>query len=170
MRICSKCKTEKPENEFARDGRKKSGFSSHCLACVGQKNAAYLRANAGREYIPVPEEKHCTQCDLTKPSSEFGKDRTRPDGLLSACKLCARARRQRYLYKASPEEIAAMLVAQNGLCAICGEDFSTKAKGYHVDHCHTGGGVRGLLCLQCNAGLGMFKDSPDLLRAAIAYL
>jgi len=55
--------------------------------------------------------------------------------------------------------------AQRGCCKICGKD------GYlYVDHCHAGGHVRGLLCPQCNSGLGMFKDSVENLSAAIRYL
>ncbi len=40
----------------------------------------------------------------------------------------------------------------------------------HCDHCHIEGGFRGLLCNQCNRGLGMFKDCPSLLRRARDYL
>lgn len=168
MRICSKCKTEKPEYQFPLDRRKKSGRGSHCLTCVSAKNAAYLQKNRARASVEIPETKHCTRCDTTKPSSEFGFDSTRPDGLLSACKLCARARRQRYLYKADPEEIDRLRVEQGDLCAICRGPWGNK--GYHVDHCHTGGQVRGLLCLKCNSGLGMFDDDVERLRAAITYL
>jgi hypothetical protein len=56
---------------------------------------------------------------------------------------------------------------QNGCCAICGEQPKRKL---HVDHCHTTGKIRGLLCQRCNMGLGNFCDSPELLVKAIAYL
>jgi hypothetical protein len=42
--------------------------------------------------------------------------------------------------------------------------------GLCLDHCHTSLGVRGLLCRHCNSGLGMFRDRPDLMLRAIAYL
>lgn len=56
---------------------------------------------------------------------------------------------------------------QRGLCAICRK----KPKGrLHVDHDHRTGKVRGLLCQQCNHGLGLFYDSIKSLRTAIMYL
>jgi hypothetical protein len=39
-----------------------------------------------------------------------------------------------------------------------------------VDHCHTGGHVRGIICNECNRGLGYFRDSPNALRNAASYL
>ena len=54
----------------------------------------------------------------------------------------------------------------SGVCHICGDPLTTP----HVDHCHTTGLVRGILCNNCNTGIGMFRDNPELLRAAIDYL
>ncbi len=68
------------------------------------------------------------------------------------------------------DEFDAMLGAQNGGCGICGAPISNGGRGTHVDHCHDSGAIRGLLCRLCNVGLGQFKDSPALLRAAAAYL
>lgn len=59
-----------------------------------------------------------------------------------------------------------MRTAQNGRCLICGEG----SRRLEIDHCHTTGRVRGLLCIYCNTGLGRFKDNPALLARAIAYL
>lgn len=57
-----------------------------------------------------------------------------------------------------------------GVCAICGTS-SPGGKGWHVDHVHDGSGdVRGILCHPCNVGIGMLKDSADLLDVAAAYL
>jgi hypothetical protein len=68
-----------------------------------------------------------------------------------------------------------MFKAQNGVCAICGGRETTNDKDgaprrMPVDHCHTTGRIRGLLCTQCNRGLGMFGDSPERLLAAAKYL
>lgn len=67
-----------------------------------------------------------------------------------------------------------MLRLQDGKCKICGIglDFKSPQKMYkpHVDHDHMTGYVRGILCLTCNTGLGMFADNPELLSKAINYL
>lgn len=57
---------------------------------------------------------------------------------------------------------------QCGLCAIC--DLASDKPFLHVDHCHKTNHIRGLLCENCNLGLGLFSDSPNLLRAAAAYV
>lgn len=71
-------------------------------------------------------------------------------------------------YGVSPEAFQLMLLLQKSACGICKEPFLEKAP--HVDHCHKTGEVRGLLCRRCNVALGLFKDSPELLRGALEYL
>lgn len=61
-----------------------------------------------------------------------------------------------------------MVLAQNGVCAICGS--APNGHPLHVDHDHTTGAVRGLLCQQCNTGLGNFRDDIALLDRAMQYL
>lgn len=67
-----------------------------------------------------------------------------------------------------------MLIAQNGLCAICGKppnpDGIRAASRLHADHDHVTGKVRALLCNSCNNGIGRFRDDPALLRAAAEYI
>ena len=74
-------------------------------------------------------------------------------------------------YGITPEEYDEMLKRQEGMCAIC---FTSKPTGkwevFAVDHCHVTGDVRGLLCNECNRGLGLLRDSKDILRSALDYL
>jgi len=59
-----------------------------------------------------------------------------------------------------------MLKQQGGVCAIC----KKKGRPLGVDHCHSTGKVRGILCGKCNSGLGFYDDDSDVMRAAAAYL
>lgn len=60
---------------------------------------------------------------------------------------------------------------QNYCCAVCGvHENEAGIKGLTLDHCHTKGHVRGLLCGRCNIGIGQFKDDISLLQKAISYL
>jgi hypothetical protein len=74
-------------------------------------------------------------------------------------------------YGLTVEDYDLMLQAQECKCAICGTKTPTgKWKVFAVDHCHKTGIVRGLLCNECNRGMGLLKDSAELLRKAADYL
>ena len=73
-------------------------------------------------------------------------------------------------YGLSPEEYDNKLVKQNHKCAICGLDETENKKKLAVDHDHSTGKIRDLLCINCNTGLGMFKENIDNLATAIKYL
>jgi len=68
-------------------------------------------------------------------------------------------------YGIGADEVEALIAAQGGVCAVCGT-----AKPEHVDHDHLTGRVRGVLCFNCNGGLGQFRDRVDVLKKAITYL
>ena len=82
-----------------------------------------------------------------------------------------RRSKMKRLYGVSLEEYNAMLVAQGHRCGICGNTKpGVRIKYFSVDHCHTTGKVRGLLCERCNRGVGHFSDNTEYLRRAIKYL
>lgn len=81
----------------------------------------------------------------------------------------ARDYKLRRKYGIGSLEVQALLNSQGGVCAICGGTDWGK-KGPVVDHSHTKGCVRGILCARCNLMLGHCKDSITTLRAAIDYL
>ena len=66
----------------------------------------------------------------------------------------------------SKEQFAEMIISQCGRCAICNKPMQRPC----VDHCHDTKKVRGLLCMQCNSGIGQFGDSIQLVREALSYL
>lgn len=85
-----------------------------------------------------------------------------------------KARSLRADFGISLEEYNAMLEAQGGICAICKQPETHKRNGkikaLAVDHHHGTGKIRGLLCADCNTGIGKLKDSVNVLQSAIDYL
>jgi hypothetical protein len=73
-------------------------------------------------------------------------------------------------YGLTPERFEALLSSQGSCCAICETDTPGGRGTWKVDHCHTSGKVRGLLCNGCNVGLGYFKDDTNALKRATSYL
>lgn len=78
-------------------------------------------------------------------------------------------------YGITEETLSQMKQDQEQRCFICGSEGFLIGKNNHseklaVDHCHKTGRVRKLLCHNCNRGLGLFKDNPDLLRKAADYV
>jgi len=72
-------------------------------------------------------------------------------------------------YGITPEQAEQMLEAQDFVCAICTSDAPGQ-KGWHVDHCHSSGKVRGILCGFCNLMLGYARDNKSTLTKAVEYL
>ena len=128
--------------------------------------------------------KICRRCNIPKPLSSFGLHPDTRDGRQSNCLSCGkeltkafraktgyrRKRSLQKLYGITIEDYNNMFAAQQGKCAICGRHQSEFDRIFVVDHDHTTGVVRGLLCSRCNNGLGMFQDSTKLLVEAIRYL
>lgn len=130
------------------------------------------------------KEKPCSKCNKVLPLSAFSKDSTKKIGVRSACRWClsdqykdnyehhSRVKRKHALnkkYGITVEEYAEMEERQKGVCFICKKQ-ETKGRKLAVDHCHSSGKVRALLCGNCNRGLGRFKDNTELLKRAVSYL
>lgn len=134
---------------------------------------------------------HCKSCNTNKAKTDFHKDTSSKRGYAYYCKPCAtaksrkwhkdnkhnveykQAKRDSYFqskYSLTTEERVAILQKQNNLCAICSIPLNTHGTHTHTDHCHTTGKVRGILCTNCNRGLGHFKDNMNNLENAIQYL
>ena len=124
--------------------------------------------------------KRCPRCELDKPRDAFVKNRSAKDGLGGYCRPChaeiVRANvkknhgsgRQFQLerrYKTDSVSLEWMALQQGGLCAVC---FEGPAR--HVDHDHGTGEVRGIVCFNCNRGLGYFGDDLRVLYLAADYL
>lgn len=133
--------------------------------------------------LSLPQQKPCIKCSEVKLLESFTRKKDNADGRLNTCKMCERVRKAKY--KPSPEksrqyylkhefgitvdDYDTLFESQNGCCAIC-NDSPLENRRLAVDHCHTDGTVRGLLCFRCNATLGKFNDDVLLFQKAIDYL
>lgn len=131
--------------------------------------------DATRVWLPTDPDapvKACTKCGETKSKSDFHKESRIRDGRKSHCKACeaAAGRNARFKrkYGITADDYDQMMADQGGNCWIC--KGPPGPRGLVMDHCHKGGHVRGLLCNNCNALLGMANDDVERLRTAIRYL
>ena len=136
--------------------------------------------------IQVEGTKYCKSCDTTKPIDDFYLRNKTSMVRHSTCKECDKKRvkenhdpikyREHHLkrmYGITQNDYDVMLVEQNNQCAICN---TTEPGGKHnsnyfvVDHCHTTGKVRKLLCHKCNTALGLLGDNTQIIQSMINYL
>ena len=113
---------------------------------------------------------NCSTCGTDKPPTEFYvKDRGtgRRD---KTCKACRVIKLREKTLGVTQADYVRMYKEQDGRCGICQRRlYSKRYKAFCVDHCHTTGKIRGLLCHNCNRALGMFRDDPIVLERAIAW-
>jgi len=158
-----------------------NGFSIHEVARSTGHHYQTVRLHLIRRGVHQPRRKYvvdgaavCKQCQARKSVDEFPA----LDVGKYWCRACLALANQ--LHGLARKGLTGsgyerLLKEQNGRCAICGRpDGHRSCKGKQcklaVDHDHKAGTVRGLLCNNCNRGLGRFKDSVKLLEAAICYL
>lgn len=147
-KICTKCKKIKFLSEFYKTKTHKDGCKSWCKSCDINYSSSWAKNNKGR------------RSKQRKIYSKTVKDYHKKYNLKK--------------YYISLAEFEEMEMIQNGVCAICGKEETYKNQygnaRLSVDHCHSSGKVRGLLCRCCNTGLGGFKDDVESLSNAIIYL
>ena len=134
--------------------------------------------------------KNCTKCGVTKDITEFYKrgGKQSPNTRHNHCKECTKSRVSKNYakdpmvwrnaelqrrYGITQNDYEVMIAEQNNQCAICNttEPGGRHNSGYFVvDHCHTTGKVRKLLCHNCNTALGLVGDNVDTLHKMINYL
>jgi hypothetical protein len=143
-KTCKICKEDLELNSFT---FQKGGYLKTCKKCRSKKmyNDIKLDPEFYDNYLKKKRDKR-------KENPDLAKDRS-----------------LRFYYNINLEQYNKMLIDQNYLCKICNKNLK-EGKSPHVDHCHTTGLVRGLLCNTCNLGLGAFKDNEESLKNAIVYL
>ena len=173
---CPDCGMDKAVSDFSRNAARPDGLQFYCKQCFATRSARTYRerqrrkGKTVRERVEVPEgHKFCPGCRAVKLRTEWHRRTSSPDGLNVYCKACSKNRSRRdYLKRTfglTPHELDSMIEMQGGVCALC-----RRGQPEHIDHDHASGRVRGVLCGPCNMGLGLFKDDPKRLSAAIEYL
>jgi hypothetical protein len=151
---CAICGAVKPLSEFSVGAKaSKGGKGSYCRPCAAERQREWRVANPGR--IREHRQQHNERRKPARP-----------------------AQRIKQTYGITLEDYERILESQQGGCGICGGPRNGPGKRFHIDHDHTccpwvgscGKCIRGLLCGNCNTMLGLAKEDPDRLRAAIAYL
>ena len=152
MKTCKKCGKTKEVSEFYDHKTTKDGKSSTCKKCQRAKNDEWKKLNKEKVY------------EAQKRWASAHKEKIKYYRVKSALK-------QRYGVTVKWYEDK--LKEQKGVCAICScssSDLRGKDDMFCVDHCHTTGQPRALLCHKCNTGIGMLKDNPILVARAWTYL
>ncbi len=135
-----------------------------------EKIKAYQKSDARKEQCKKYRETHDTH-PMNDPQQEAYK-KYRASEKFRVASVNSHLKRK---YGITLDDYNGMLAEQEGKCKICGKvgtglGGQTTRMPLVVDHNHTTGEVRGLLCNSCNTGLGMFKENTEALMNAISYL
>jgi hypothetical protein len=153
-KICLICEKEKPFDEFAKSTQRSQGRGSYCKPCDNARKKKWKEENAehARKYMQAYQKKW----------RQDNPDKVREYDRRGSLKKN---------YGITDVEYDLLLEKQGGCCAIC-RKAKGDSRGYlmPVDHNHETNEIRGILCPQCNFGLGQFNDSVSLLVSAINYL
>lgn len=134
---------------------------------IQRKKRARDRVKRGLPEKLDAAHKRCATCKIVFPKSteyfyKMGKTSLGVDKLSSWCKSCQCKYVVKWRYKLKQTDYDRLT---SGHCDIC-----WKKKKLFIDHCHTTQKIRGALCRNCNAGIGMLCENPVILQRAIDYL
>jgi len=148
-KVCTKCGLEKPKDLFAWKHKAKGYLKAWCKSCDSERVGEWLKTPNGREAS--------RQKDAKREASGERKEHHRHKAM-------------RTKYGLEPHEFEGLLEAQGSKCVICSDHLAVSKGKYAIDHNHDTGSVRGVLCVPCNAAIGLLKDNPKIIDAASAYL
>ena len=174
MKTCAKCGSTEGRVEFVKD---RQGRRPVCRLCDNEQQRENRYKRLGRRRRRGDAYSYtCQSCGLVFESVVSGTSKTTCDDCLRRA-FNERARRKwregylRRTYGISLEDYEQMLDAQDARCAICSTtEPGGRHDGFVVDHDHSTGAVRSLLCSNCNAAIGLLCEDPAVLRSAIDYL
>lgn len=158
VKKCPKCGVSKPIDDYYKSAYSSDGHGWECKSCASER---------GRQYR-LKTRVHSKVCELCGAEFEV------TNGKVKFCTVCREhPNRQRkyslkHAYGVSWSQYQGLLNRAEGLCESCGAVPDGKA--LCVDHDHSSGAIRGLLCDACNLTLGASKEDVGRLEALIVYL
>ena len=159
LKVCNVCGEAKPLDDFYRSVGMRDGHRNDCKSCnLAAKRAKYDSAGA------VARVTRWQKANAERHAAYQAEYRNRPER-----KRVMRDLYYRRAFGITADDVDAMIAAQGGVCAICGR-APKRLASWHVDHDHETGEVRGVLCIDCNQGIGKFHEDSARLRAAADYL
>lgn len=171
LKVCSNCRIPKDPKCFHKYAAAKDGLFCYCKPCNKLVSEAWGKENAERRKargkLWKQENREKTRAYDRKAywkDPVKTRERKKNPALRRKSKLLCR-------FGLTLEDYDRMLVAQMGVCAICGQpENSSQRKNLSVDHCHKTGKIRGLLCGACNLAVGNVKESPEIGRKLVSYI
>jgi hypothetical protein len=168
---CSACKETKARCCFGINRRRSNGLQTECRECRKKKNSQSAEQRDARRAAlrSVSFEKVCSTCRKLKSQGEYTNHAGMRDGLFNECNECKASRQRRNKYSLTKDRFEEMRAT--GVCQMpgCGEPLEW-AKTARIDHCHTTGKVREVLCHRCNVMLGYVQKTPHLLQPMLNYI
>jgi hypothetical protein len=134
-----------------------------------RRRADYERQRQWKLANPDKVSAHSRSRYLRKKEEILAKQKAFRANNPDRARLYDRRRDLRKNYGITEGEYDSMLLGQGGVCAIC-KGAEPSGRRLAVDHCHTTGKVRGLLCSRCNPAIGLFNENVANLASAIDYL
>lgn len=173
-RTCKQCGLTRPLTDFYKHPKGSLGRRARCKDCEKARTAEYREANRDKVRAAVAKwrvENYDRHREMTEAWKKANPERVRQHARTSAKRNSERRRNYRMLkvYGISIEQYEEMERRQCGLCAIC-ERPPREGRRLAIDHCHSSGRVRDLLCEDCNRALGMFGEDSARMESAIAYV
>lgn len=183
MEIKGKCRKHGELNNeigfLSKDAQAKSGWRLRCKQCSHENRVSYYYKNQEDSIKKAGDWKKENRERVNEQVKEDRKinpekyknwqqKHMEKEGELYPMKAAARRRKITLGYYQE------LIDKQDNKCAICKREetrmFNGKVTRLCIDHCHSNGKVRGLLCHDCNTAIGKFEDRIDLLNSAILYL
>jgi hypothetical protein len=185
MKTCTYCKSEKQESDFklikVKNG--KTWMNSRCAECmtiIGRKYAGRYVQKRKDYYLKCMAENPEKERARGKAWRDKNRERLNAQGLkwIRANPLKRLDHQLKSIHGITLDEYNKKKEEQKDLCASCGKPEVAKIwknqklgiKRLSVDHCHTTGKIRDLLCQQCNMALGALREDPIIIRKLADYI